>query len=238
MRILIVEDDPSIRFGLTEFLNAEGYDTESCERGDACVEEKVAAFAPRLILLDVMLPGRSGYDCCRDLRAAGIRVPVIMLTARGQEQDKITGLECGADDYVTKPFALKELAARIHALLRRAHEFNTAPATDSVCFTVGSCHVNPADFSLTDNNETRTLTPRECALLAYLHRHRGKVLSREQLLADIWGLTSAAVSTRTLDQTVAQVRRKLGESATTPRFLVTIHGIGYKLQPENGIWSD
>jgi DNA-binding response OmpR family regulator len=227
MKVLIVEDDPSIRFGLEEVISAEGYEVSSCERGDSMVEDRVAAFMPDLIVLDVMLPGRNGFDCCRDLRAAGIRVPVLMLTAKGQEADKVIGLQCGADDYVTKPFGLRELTARIHALLRRATEFSAAAEETPADFRVGPCRIDAANHLLHCGREEQPLTPRECALLVYLHRHRGRVQSRDQILTAVWGLHAATVSTRTLDQTVAQLRKKLND--TGPQWLLTVHGVGYKL---------
>ena len=229
MKILIIEDDPSIRFGLEEVLGADGYQTAVCERGDGVVEKTLAAFSPDLIVMDVMMPGRNGFECCRDLRAAGVRLPILMLTAKSQEKDKVIGLECGADDYVTKPFGLHELTARIHALLRRSTEFSTAPEGKAVSFKIGDCHIDPSNHVVTRAGEESPLTPRECALLVHFHRHRGRVLTRDQLLETVWGMNAAAVTTRTLDQTVAQVRKKLGDTAASPRWLLTIHGVGYKL---------
>ncbi len=230
MKILIVEDDASIRFGLEEVLSAGGYETAACERGDALVERTLAAFQPDLIVMDVMMPGRNGYECCRDLRAAGVRVPILMLTAKGQEQDKIIGLECGADDYVTKPFSLPELTARIHALLRRATEFSTSPDGAAASFRIGDSLVDPANHAISREGAEVSLSPRECSLLVHLYRHRGRVLTRDQLLESVWGMNAAAVTTRTLDQTVAQLRKKLGDSAASPRWLITVHGVGYRLE--------
>ena len=232
MNVLIVEDDASIRYGLEEVLAAEGYTVRSCDRGDGVVEDTLGTFPADLIVLDVMMPGRNGYDCCRDLRRSGVRVPVLMLTAKGQESDKVIGLECGADDYVTKPFGIRELTARIHALLRRATEFNgtgTENGTAARRFRIGDCAIDPENHVLERDGETTALTPRECALLCHLERHRGRLQTREQILSAVWSVNAAAVSTRTLDQTVAQVRRKLGDSATSPRWILTVHGVGYKL---------
>ena len=229
MKVLIVEDDPSIRFGLEEILSSEGYDIATCDRGDSMVEDRVAAFSPDLIVLDVMLPGRNGFDCCRDLRAAGIRMPVLMLTAKGQEADTVIGLECGADDYVTKPFGLRELTARIHALLRRATEFNTTEEDTPARIRIGDCDIDPANHLLRCGKGERPLTPRECSLLIHLHRHRGHVQSRDQILTAVWGLNAATVSTRTLDQTVAQLRKKLGDIGANAQWLQTVHGVGYRL---------
>lgn len=229
MKILIVEDDASIRFGLEEVLAAEGYETAVCDRGDKMVDQALAVFAADLILMDVMLPGRSGFDCCRDLRAAGVRIPILMLTAKSQEMDKVIGLECGADDYVTKPFGLHELTARVHALLRRATEFNTVPSGAAVSFRIGDCHIDPANHLLSRGGTDKALTPRECSLLVHLYRHRGRVLTRDQILTTVWGMNAAAITTRTLDQTVAQLRKKIGDTAASPRWLLTVHGVGYKL---------
>lgn len=229
MKILIVEDDANIRFGLEEVLAAAGYETAACARGDQEVERTLAGFPANLILMDVMLPGRNGYECCRDLRAAGHRVPIIMLTAKGQEQDKVIGLECGADDYVTKPFGIHELTARIHALLRRSTEFSTAPDGTASSFRIGENLIDPANHLASRDGTGTALTPRECALLVYLYRHRGRVLNRDQILSAVWGMNGAAVTTRTLDQTVAQLRKKLGDTAASPRWLQTVHGVGYKL---------
>jgi DNA-binding response OmpR family regulator len=229
MKILIVEDDASIRFGLEEVLTGAGYETAACERGDGMVEKRLAGFAADLIVMDVMLPGRNGFECCRDLRAAGVRVPILLLTAKSQEKDKVIGLECGADDYVTKPFGLDELTARIHALLRRATEFNTSPDGAASSFRIGDCRVDPSNHLVHREGTDAALTPRECALLVHLYRHRGRVLTRDQLLTDVWGVNAAAVTTRTLDQTVAQLRKKIGDTASSPRWLLTVHGVGYKL---------
>jgi len=174
-----------------------------------------------------MLPGRNGFVACKDLRAAGFRMPILMLTAKGQELDKVLGLDAGADDYVTKPFGIRELVARINALLRRAeshlHTTQVAPV-----FEVGECRVDPKNYSLVRRGETETLTPKEMSLLVCLYRHRGEVLSRDQLLNEVWGVNYYG-TTRTLDQTVAQLRKKIGDSGTHPRLLVTVHGVGYKL---------
>jgi len=181
--ILIVEDDPHILMGLRDVLAADGFKVATCNRGDAAIAA-VNEQRPELVILDVMLPGKSGYDICKELRAAKISVPVLMLTAKGQELDKVIGLDLGADDYVTKPFGMKELVARVHALLRR-----TQPA-----------------------------------------ERAGEVLSRDELLTSVWGYHYHG-TTRTLDQVIVQLRRKLGDDADAPRHLLTIHGVGYKMLP-------
>jgi DNA-binding response OmpR family regulator len=234
MKILIVEDDPAIRMGLEEVLRGEGYEVLGLERGDEVVERALAGFPADLILLDVMLPGRNGYDCCRALRESGVGVPVLMLTAKGREADKLTGFDCGADDYVTKPFGIKELAARVRALLRRARE-NGAKEREREAggvFRIGENVIDPVDHSIRIGEVVTPLTPRECGLLVHLQMHRGRLLTRDELLTAVWSVNAAAVTTRTLDQTVAQVRRKLGDAASQPRWILTVHGVGYKLAVE------
>ena len=222
-RILIVEDDPSIRFGLEEILKSEGYAVTSVERGDGVIEASLRERPADLIILDVMLPGRNGYVACKELRADGVRIPILMLTAKGQELDKVLGLEVGADDYLTKPFGVRELVARIHALFRRAEgHLHTAQGTQP--FSIGSCQIDPQNFTLTRGEISEMVTPKEMALMVCLHRHRGELLSREQLLNEVWGVSYMG-TTRTLDQTIAQLRKKLGEAD----LVQTVHGVGYRL---------
>lgn len=227
-RVLIVEDDPGIRLGLQELLASEGFETSVCPRGDR-VLETVQREATALILLDVMLPRINGFEVCRLLRQAGIRTPILMLTAKGQEMDKVIGLEAGADDYVTKPFGVRELLARIQALLRRtANNIPTpSPATDAP-FRIGTCEVSPRTFQLRRHDEVLDLTARELQLLQLFHRHPGEVLSRDRLLTEVWGQRYLG-TTRTLDQVIVQLRRKLGDPGDAPRLLLTVHGVGYKL---------
>jgi DNA-binding response OmpR family regulator len=225
-KILIVEDDPHILLGLQEILKSEGYEIASCSRGDEALAA-VANFSPELIVLDVMLPGLSGYDICKQLRAKKIQCPVLMLTAKGQEIDKVIGLELGADDYVTKPFGVRELLARIHALLRRTQP---APARleTGESFQIGTSSIDPLTFQITRGNTTETLTAKELKLLQYFHAHRGEVLSRDKLLNEVWGCNYYG-TTRTLDQVIVQLRKKIGEPASEPKHLLTVHGVGYKL---------
>lgn len=231
IRILIAEDDPSIRIGLQELLTGEGYDVTVSSHGDQAL-----ALAEQgghdLLLLDVMLPKLSGYDLCRKLRQKGSRLPVLMLTAKGTEIDKVVGLELGADDYVTKPFGVRELLARIQALLRRAQPApspsqSQAPDPDAA-FRIGDAVILPRRFELQRDGTTCELTARELALLRLFAAHPGEVLSRERLLAEVWGQKYLG-TTRTLDQVIVQLRRKLGEPADAPRWLLTVHGVGYRL---------
>jgi len=229
MKILIVEDDPHILLGLEEVLKSEGYETASCNRGDEAVAA-VAKFQPTLIVLDVMLPGASGYDICKQLRAKKFAAPILMLTAKGQEIDKVVGLDLGADDYVTKPFGVRELLARIQALLRRSSGGNSVSnkAADENPFQIGSATIDPKTFQVKRGRAVEELTAKELKLLQIFHAHAGEVLSRDKLLNEVWGYNYFG-TTRTLDQVVVQLRKKLGDNGGEPKHLLTIHGVGYKL---------
>jgi DNA-binding response OmpR family regulator len=225
-KILIVEDDPHILLGLEEVLKSDGFDVASCNRGDAAIES-IAKFQPALIVLDVMLPGASGYDVCKQLRAKKISTPVLMLTAKGQEIDKVVGLDLGADDYVTKPFGVRELLARIHALLRRT--ISTGEKIDSEkVFKIGGATIDPKKFQLKRGKVIEELTAKEIKLLQIFSAHAGDVLSRDKLLNEAWGYNYYG-TTRTLDQVIVQLRKKLGDNGGEPKHLLTIHGVGYKL---------
>lgn len=225
-KVLIVEDDPHILLGLEEVLKSDGLDVAVCNRGDQALDA-VAKHHPTLIVLDVMLPGLSGYDVCKKLRAAKNATPILMLTAKSQELDKVVGLDLGADDYVTKPFGVRELLARIHALLRRSSPAGTH-GDNSVPFQIGSVTIDPKTFLLRRGKVVEQLTAKELKLLQLFHSHPGEVLSRDRLLSEVWGYNYYG-TTRTLDQVVVQLRRKLGDSGDEPRYLLTVHGVGYKL---------
>jgi len=226
-KILIVEDDSHILLGLEEVLRSEGYDVASCNRGDQAVAA-VARHRPAMVVLDVMLPGLSGYDVCRQLRAKKIATPILMLTAKGQEIDKVIGLDLGADDYVTKPFGVRELLARIQALLRRT----TGVAEDKVgspeVLQIGPATIDPKTFEIRRGKVIEELTAKELKLLQIFHAHAGEVLSRDKLLNEVWGYNYYG-TTRTLDQVIVQLRKKLGDNGGEPKHLLTIHGVGYKL---------
>ena len=225
-KILIVEDDPHILLGLEEVLKSEGYDIASCNRGDTALEA-VAKHQPALIVLDVMLPGASGYDICRQLRAKKFAAPILMLTAKGQEIDKVIGLDLGADDYVTKPFGVRELLARIQALLRRGGS-SASLQTGEMPFKIGDTTIDPKTFQMKRGKATEELTAKELKLLQVFHAHAGEVLSRDKLLNEVWGYNYYG-TTRTLDQVIVQLRKKLGDNGNEPKHLLTIHGVGYKL---------
>ena len=226
-KILIVEDDPHILLGLEEILKSDGFEVAVCPRGDQAVDT-VAKHKPTLILLDVMLPGQSGYDVCRQLRAQKLTTPILMLTAKSQELDKVVGLDLGADDYVTKPFGVRELLARIHALLRRAEGPAATKNDPQTPFQIGEAQIDPKTFQISRGDTSDELTARELKLLQLLHTHPGEVMSRDRLLNEVWGYNYYG-TTRTLDQVIVQLRKKLGDSGNEPKHLLTVHGVGYKL---------
>ncbi len=226
--ILIVEDDAHIRLGLTESLRAEGYEVTDCCAGSEAMN-LVRQRKPDLIVLDIMLPGKSGYDLCREIRASKNRVPILMLSAKGQEIDKVVGLELGADDYVTKPFSLRELIARVQALLRRA-EHTATPADalpDEIAF--GNVRIDTRALRGTRGKSKFELTPRELKVIAVLHRERGNAVSRDQILNEVWGIEYYG-TTRTLDQLIVKLRQKLEDEPAEPKHIVTVHSLGYRLE--------
>ena len=227
-KILLVEDDPSIALGLEEIFKKEGFMVSRCSRGDKALAA-VDEHQPNLVVLDVMLPGKNGYEICRKLRETKSALPILMLTAKGQELDKVVGFQAGADDYLTKPFGVKELLARIHALLRRTGAApGKAETNDNQTFTIGDAQINPQTFQVTRGKKTVDLTPRELKLLQLFWVNPGIVLSRDRLLNDVWGYHYYG-TTRTLDQVIVQLRKKLGDTGQSPRHLLTVHGVGYKL---------
>ncbi len=226
--ILVIEDDAHIRLGLEEVLKGEGFEVSVCPRGDEAMGA-IEKAKPHLIVLDVMLPGASGYDICKQLRSRKNATPILMLTAKGQEIDKVVGLDLGADDYVTKPFGVRELLARIHALLRRVGNGNgTAEQNDSKPFKIGGATINPTTFQITRGKQSEDLTAKELKLLQIFSDHPGEVFSRDKLLNEVWGYNYYG-TTRTLDQVIVQLRKKLGDNNGEPKHLLTVHGVGYKL---------
>ena len=225
-KVLIIEDDPHILLGLEEVLKSDGYEVATCDRGDQA-GAAVSQHQPQLIVLDVMLPGLSGYDVCKQLRARKVSTPILMLTAKGQEIDKIVGLELGADDYVTKPFGVRELLARIHALLRRTQQAAIPVPTPSP-FHIGAANIDPKTYQVSRAGHSEDLTAKELKLLQLFFEHPGEVLSRDRLLNEVWGYNYYG-TTRTLDQVIVQLRKKLGDNSGEPKHLLTVHGVGYKL---------
>lgn len=226
-KILVVEDDPHILLGLEEVLKSEEFEVATCNRGDQALAA-VAKHRPALVMLDVMLPGLSGYDICRQLRAKKSSVPILMLTAKGQEIDKVVGLDLGADDYVTKPFGVRELLARIHALLRRGNGGTPDDVAGQEPFTIGGATIDPKTFQVRRGKLAEELTAKELKLLQLFHAHPGEVLSRDRLLSEVWGYNYYG-TTRTLDQVIVQLRKKVGDNGASPKHLLTVHGVGYKL---------
>ena len=221
-RVLLVEDEPGLVMTLTDRLAAEGYEVVSAVDGDTGLRR--ASSEPfDLILLDGMLPGRDGFDVCRTLRQRHVRVPILMLTARGQVVDRVVGLKLGADDYLVKPFEMAELLARVEALLRRVPP--TAPHSESYHF--GDVHVDFRKAEITRDGRQVEVSAREFKLLKYFIEHRGATLSRDELLNEVWGY-SAMPSTRTVDVHVAWLRQKLESNPRHPQYIQTIHGLGYK----------
>ena len=199
-------------------------------------EELIGKELPDLIILDVMLPGKNGYEICKNLRERKCRIPILMLTAKGQEIDKVVGLDSGADDYVTKPFGVQELVARVRALLRRCERLegganggDSVSTDQDITFLVGLAEIDERKYEITRDGESERLTPKEMELLKFFHRHRGEVMSRDKILDAVWGIRYFG-TTRTLDQCVAQLRRKIGDSGNSPKFLKTVHGVGYCLE--------
>ena len=219
-RILVVEDEPAIAFGLEADLKAEGYDVEVVGDGEAAVRwAREGSFG--LVLLDVMLPRKSGFEVCRELRRAGFKTPIILLTARSQEAEKVMGLEWGADDYVTKPFSPPELRARIKAVLRR-----TAGEEEPV-YRFGDAEADFARCELRRAGRPVELTALEFKLLSAFIRNRGRVLSRQHLLDEAWG-PGTFITDRVVDNHIVALRKKIEPEPHTPRYLVNVRGLGYR----------
>jgi len=222
--ILVVEDEPSLALGLQEDLSIEGYEVEVAKDGETALQRALARSFD-LIVLDVMLPKKDGFEVCRQLRREGARVPILMLTAKTQESDKVLGLEIGADDYVTKPFSGRELRARIKALLRRT----VADVADIYRF--GEIEVDFARCELRRGGQVVEVTPVEIKMLAAFVRQPGRALTRDQILGDVWG-HGTFVTDRVVDAHVVNLRRKIEPVATEPRYLVSVRGIGYRFDPD------
>jgi DNA-binding response OmpR family regulator len=220
-RILIVEDEPGIAFALESDLQMEGYEVTVVSDGVEAVR-RARAESFDLILLDVMLPNKDGFEVCRELRRGGLNVPIIMLTARTQEAEKVLGLDVGADDYVTKPFSPRELRARIRAMLRRG----VAGAGGEV-HRFGSCELDMARFELRRKGHQVEATHRELKLLAAFIRSRGRVLTRENLLEEVWG-SGVYVTDRVVDNHIVALRKKIEDDPASPRHLISIRGVGYR----------
>jgi len=222
-RILIVEDEREMAAGLKDNFEFDGHEVSIAEDGeiglDLALSEK-----PDLIILDVMLPKKSGFDVCREIRAQKMTTPIIMLTARGQEIDKILGLELGADDYMTKPFSVRELLARVKAVLRRSEQGGKG---DTGTQKIGKITVDFERYDASDENGTVELSHKEFEILKYFTAHRGETISRDKLLDDVWGYEAFPTS-RTVDNHILKLRKKIEDDPAQPRHILTVHGIGYK----------
>ncbi len=224
-KILVVEDDPKMRAGLRDNLEFEGYDVEAVGDGKIGLEKALQSEYD-LVLLDVMLPQMSGFDVLKTLRERGVQVPAIMLTAKGEEIDKVLGLELGADDYVTKPFGLRELLARVKAVLRRHEQSAEKESVEQA--RIGSFEVDFAAYTATKGGKPVAMTPKEVEILKYFWLHRNETVSRDKLLTDVWGYDDS-VSTRTVDNFIMKLRQKIEKDPANPRHIITIHGVGYKM---------
>jgi len=221
VRILVVEDERSLREGLEELLTGAGHEVVTAADGRTALEiGTVESF--ELVLLDLMLPGLDGLEVCRRLRQVRPQLPVLMLTARGSEDDKVAGFAAGADDYVAKPFGIRELLARIDAFARRAR---TAPAEADVVDVAG-CRFDFGRLIAHRDGASVSLTPREVGILRWLYQHRNRAVPRAELLAEIWGLR-ADLQTRTVDMTIAKLRQKVERDPSKPEIVVTVTGVGY-----------
>jgi DNA-binding response OmpR family regulator len=224
-RILVIEDDANIREGVAETLRSECHEVSVAADGVDGLA-KYRSWRPDLVLLDIMMPGKSGYDVCREIRATDAATPVIMLTAKGEEIDKVLGLGLGADDYVTKPFGIRELLARVAAALRRAQAVEANGGAAPAEFAFGAVNVDARRYCVHGESGDVALSDKELKLLTFFHAHPEEVLSRDALLNAVWGVSYFG-STRTLDQHIAQLRKKLGE----PTPIETVHGVGYRYRP-------
>jgi len=223
-RLLIVEDDPEMGMGLEKFFDLKGYDVVRVTNGKEALRKMRHLPAYDIVLLDVMLPEKDGFEVLREAREAGVDSPVIMLTVKGKDEDKLRGFELGADDYVTKPFDAEELAARVQAVIRRSR----APddAADQV-HSFGDVEVDLAARTAHRNGEAMDFTALEFEILDYFIQHRGRTVSRKQLLRDVWGI-SGDITTRTIDRHVASLRKKIEPDSADPTYIKTVYGIGYK----------
>ncbi len=223
-KILIVEDEPNMRLGLKDNLEFEGYQVDFAEDGEIGLKN-ILEGDYSLVLLDVMLPKMSGFDVCKTVRKKGNTVPIILLTAKGEEIDKVLGLELGADDYVTKPFGLRELLARIKAVLRRGED--KVRAKNSFV-NIGRIEVNFSTYNALENGLSVQMSHKEFEILSYLWNNKNSTVSRDDLLNNVWGYDESP-TTRTVDNFILKLRQKIEKDPDHPKIILTVHGIGYKL---------
>jgi DNA-binding response OmpR family regulator len=225
IKILVVEDEPAMQLGLKDNLELEGYLIELASDGEVGLA-KIKSGAFDLILLDVMLPKISGFDVCKNARASGIKTPIILLTARGEEIDKVVGLELGADDYVTKPFSVRELLARVKAMLRRNQQ--TTDKQHEGLISIGNLLIDFKSLQATVAGADVKLSHKEFEILNYLYDNKNKVISRYDLLENVWGYEEQ-ITTRTVDNFIARIRQKVEANPSQPKVILTVHGSGYKM---------
>ncbi len=223
--ILIIEDEPAMQLGLKDNLELESYEVAVASDGQVGLE-KLRTGNFDLVLLDVMLPKLSGFDVCKSARAAGIRTPIILLTAKGEEIDKVVGLELGADDYITKPFSVRELLARIKAILRRSQKAEGDKVETKV--TLGRLHLDFSVYLAHENDKEVKLSQKEFAILLHLHKNKNQTVSRYDLLENVWGYEEQ-ITTRTVDNFIVRLRQKIEANPNQPKIILTVHGSGYKL---------
>lgn len=227
LKILVVEDEPSLIFTLRDTLESEGYQVIVSEDGEQAVE-LVKEHKPDLMILDIMLPGKSGYDICKEVRTLKFSFPIIMLTAKDQEIDKVKGLNLGADDYITKPFGVKELLARIQARLRRASSYSSSSDVDIL--KLGNVKIDLLESEVVfPEGKVNELTAREVELIRYLLTANGEPVSRDELLEKVWRY-EYSTNTRTVDVHISKLRAKIEIHPDDPRYLITLHGVGYLLK--------
>ncbi|MFY0687281.1 MAG: response regulator transcription factor [Cyclobacteriaceae bacterium] len=223
-RILVVDDEPSMRLGLQDNLEFESFDVSSAENGKQALD-LIRSETYDLILLDIMMPEMSGIDVCKIARKEGLTTPIVFLTAKGEEIDKVLGLELGADDYITKPFSIRELVARVKAILRRTGVDKSNQQTE---FTIGRLWIDLSHFEAKVDDEPAKLSHKEFEVIQYLILNKNKVVSRYSLLEDVWGYHTHP-TTRTVDNFILKLRQKIEINHNTPKFILTVHGEGYKL---------
>jgi len=225
MTVLIAEDDDNIRKGLAEILGNEGYTTIEAADGASALAQFTAS-APDFVCLDIMMPGKSGYDVCREIRASGSAVPIVFISAKSEEIDKVVGLELGADDFIVKPFGVKEVIARIRAVTRRCISTRRPPELPAT-FAIGDLAISPDELRARRGDEVIELSLREVKILELFSRNTGVVLERDTIFDTCWGEKYFPLS-RTLDQHIAKLRKKIERDPKSPEIIRTVHGVGYR----------
>ena len=225
-KILIVEDEPNMRLGLKDNLEFEGYEVDFAEDGETGLKN-ILEGDYNLVLLDVMLPRMSGFDVCRNVRKKGNNIPIILLTAKGEEIDKVLGLELGADDYITKPFSIRELLARIKAVLRRGEDKEQSKNKNDLK-KIGRIEIDFSSFNAFEDGLSVQMSHKEFEILNFLWDHKNSTVSRDDLLNNVWGYDESP-TTRTVDNFILKLRQKIEKDPNHPRVILTVHGIGYKL---------